>query len=100
VSFAFRDIVVGHQDRASRAVIDLVIDGHDNAPQAFLIDTGAGAVRMSAEIGRVLGIPACVRRRVRHRLASERLIAPDARAAVVGASGGERRVIEGVDLLA
>jgi hypothetical protein len=56
VSFAFRDIVVGGQDRASRPVIDLGVDGHDNAPQAFLIDTGAGAVRMSAEIAEVLGI--------------------------------------------
>jgi hypothetical protein len=56
VSFSFEEIVVGLADRASRPLIDVTLDGFGVAPQRFLIDTGAQAVRMSAEIADALGI--------------------------------------------
>lgn len=57
MTFPFKDLVVGSgEERVSRPVVSLVIDGVDHAPQAFLIDTGAGAIRLDAELAELFGI--------------------------------------------
>lgn len=55
-AFPFRDVPIGVSGRASRPVLDVVVAGVGHAPQACLIDTGALAVRMSAEIADAFGI--------------------------------------------
>jgi hypothetical protein len=57
VTFPFQDLVVGNErERVSRPTVSLVIDGIDRAPQTFLIDSGAGAIRLAAELAELFGV--------------------------------------------
>jgi hypothetical protein len=45
----------GHTGRA-RPVVDLVVEGLELAPQACLLDTGAGEIRMGRHVAELAGI--------------------------------------------
>src|SRR5207244_1376220 len=55
--FRFRDVPdPGAASVRPRPIIDVVIEGLDVAPQACLLDSGATAVRIAADIAEVCGI--------------------------------------------
>jgi hypothetical protein len=57
VRFSFRDIPdPGGSPIRARPILDIVVEGFDTAPQACLIDSGATAVRMTAEVAEFVGI--------------------------------------------
>jgi hypothetical protein len=47
---------IGPTGTLSRPLVDVIVEGLDAAPQACLVDTGATAVRMSAEIAEAVGL--------------------------------------------
>jgi hypothetical protein len=57
VRFAFRDIPdpVGSAVRP-RPIVDVVVEGLELAPQACLLDSGAGAVRMGSYVAELIGL--------------------------------------------